>query len=386
MSFPLFKCCKSNNFAGKNVAALIVAVTAGAGATIKFGDNWFHHGGGSSSLAGVSFLDSRSREKLVDLRGDWRFSIGDDMRWAGREFDDRTWSEISVPSYWESEGYAGYNGYAWYRRTFNFEAGGSARPLYLLLGQIDDADEVFVNGQRVGGTGQFEPEYATAHDLDRVYSLPDGLLEAGRENVVAVRVYDGVLGGGIKSGAIGIYSSDLPQPMVDLRGIWLLKRGDDPSWKDPEADETGFEVFKVPGTWDEVGLGSYDGYAWYRKSFQTASFPGNEAMVLLLGKIDDIDETFLNGTKIGKTGTDDDPNVSAANAWSQRRAYGFSSSLLKADNTLAVRVYDGQARGGIYDGPIGIMTKADHDLYWEMVESNRSRTFKTMIDWLLGRN
>lgn len=383
MSFPFFKCCKSNNAAMQGTVALIVGVLTALGALVNSGAGWFGFGRGSSEMAGVSFVDTRSRERVVDLRGDWRFSVGDDMRWAERDFDDGGWGEISVPSDWEGEGFDGYNGYAWYRRTFVFDVRDSSDPHYLMLGRIDDVDEVFVNGHRVGGTGQFEPEYATAYNLERVYSLPDGLLEPGRENVVAVRVFDEVLGGGIVSGPVGIYASDLPQPLMNLGGVWLLKTGDDPSCKTPDADETGFQSITVPGTWDEFGLGNYDGYAWYRKTFQLTSIPAEDTMVLLLGKVDDADETFLNGTKIGETGTNGDHR---ADAWQRRRAYEFSSSLLKENNTLAVRVYDGQSRGGIYEGPIGVMTKSDFDAYWEMVENNRSRTFKTMIDWLLGRD
>src|SRR5688572_4399272 len=65
--------------------------------------------------------DSRSREELVDLTGNWRFTVGDDLRWAKTDFDDKRWSRIDVPSYWENEGYEDYNGFAWYRRTFTFD-------------------------------------------------------------------------------------------------------------------------------------------------------------------------------------------------------------------------------------------------------------------------
>jgi sialate O-acetylesterase len=385
MSFSLFKCCKSKEATGTGVAAAIVALATGAGALFHSTNNFSRGRTEPSQLAGVTFVDSRSRSKIVDLRGDWRFSLGDESRWSAKEFDDSGWGLIDVPSDWEGEGYDAYNGYAWYRRSFKIGSTPKNQSLYLLLGEIDDVDEAYVNGKRVGGTGQFPPDYVTAWNLERVYPLPDGLLERGQENVVAVRVYDGAQGGGLRRGTIGIYASDLPQPLINLSGVWKLRKGDDPGWAAESLDETGFESVKVPSYWDYLGYENYDGYAWYRKTFELTSIPENETMVLLLGKIDDADETFLNGTKVGGTGTDADSDVPIADAWSARRAYEFPSSLLKANNTVAVRVYDGQAYGGIYEGPIGIMTKTDYDLYWEMVESNRGKTFKTMIDWLLGR-
>ncbi len=34
------------------------------------------------------------------------------------DFDDSKWDKITVPSSWENQGFRGYNGYAWYRVSF----------------------------------------------------------------------------------------------------------------------------------------------------------------------------------------------------------------------------------------------------------------------------
>lgn len=395
---PFFRCCRKQETEGADagasrgasfvasVFASLVAMGTGMGFLFDFNIRSPFQFLQPVEQSSVSFVDTRSRERLVNLRGEWRFSIGDDPGWAERDFDDRDWGEISVPSNWEGEGYGGYNGFAWYRRSFDIDAADLTHSLHLLLGRIDDVDEVYVNGRRIGGTGQFEPDYVTAYNVDRVYFLPDGLLESGHPNVIAVRVYDGAQAGGVISGTIGIYSSDLPQPLIDLSGVWRLRMGDNSTWSKMEADESEFEHVNVPGYWDHSGHDRFDGHAWYRKSFQLSSIPENETMVLLLGKVDDFDKTYLNGTEIGGTGIENDPAESGADTWRERRAYEFPSSLLKANNTIAVRVFDGQGYGGIYEGPIGIMTKADHDLYWEVMEDNRGEFFKPMFDWLLGRN
>lgn len=189
------------------------------------------------------FITGETATRLVDLKGEWRFATGDDMHRAQVEFDDASWKNIEVPAYWEKRGYKNYNGYAWYRRSFNFNE--TSGPLYLMLGRIDDTDEIFINGQRVGGEGRFPPNYASAWDRERVYRLPDGALHAGA-NVIAIRVYDGQQGGGIVGKKIGLYTTALPQPLVELSGEWKFRTGNDSDWKDPTLNESGFENIRVP--------------------------------------------------------------------------------------------------------------------------------------------
>lgn len=379
-----FLCCRHSSKSAAGIVGVAAAVAATiVGAAVERAQPSTNSTAAPSS---VTFLDARSRDRLVDLRGDWRFATGDDMSRAAPDFDDSRWTDISVPDHWEDEGFRDYDGYAWYRRTFHFDGDESGRHLYLLLGRIDDVDEAFVNGQRVGGGGQFPPEFVTAWNFERVYALPFDLLKPGRDNVVAVRVYDRTMGGGIADGPVGIYASGLPRPLIDLGGIWRLRRGDDPSWREKHADETGFTPVVVPAYWDQQGFADHDGHAWYRKSFQLGSRPAEGTMIMLLGRIDDTDEVFLNGTRIGGTGAlDESDRDSGIDYWNQPRRYEFAASLLEEYNVLAVRVYDVQQPGGIYAGPVGIMTQAHHETYAEMQDRNRRRVAKPIFDWLMGR-
>src|SRR5690349_1325483 len=56
----------------------------------------------------------------VDLAGPgWRFTKGDDATYADPAFDDAGWAAWSVPDNWGADpDLSGYDGYAWYRRTF----------------------------------------------------------------------------------------------------------------------------------------------------------------------------------------------------------------------------------------------------------------------------
>jgi sialate O-acetylesterase len=324
------------------------------------------------------------RERVASLSGKWRFSIGDDPAWSRPEFDDRKWTRIDAPDEWEDEGYRGYNGYAWYRRTFRVAADEiEGRKLFVSLGRIDDVDQVFVNGELIGASGQFPPDYVSAHDAPRLYAIPGHCLRPEKDNVIAVRVYDGGGAGGIFSGKLAVLSTTFPKLAIELPSTWQIQRGDTSAWSQPECDESGFTPITVPGFWENAGLRDYDGFAWYRVSFNVLEQPDDTTLVLLLGRIDDLDEVFLNGTRIGGTGNLDAPHDNHdVQFHRQHRGYLFPASLLRGENTIAVRVFDGQGPGGIYTGPVGIMTQAEYIELWE----RRRRDAGSLWNWITNLN
>ncbi len=320
------------------------------------------------SLIFVSFAGASDWKSVLDLRGKWKFELGDDRKRAAASFDDSKWEEIFVPSAWEDEGYPGYDGYAWYRKHFRLPAGAEKKPLYLRLGCIDDVSEVFLNGQLVGITGSFPPDYMSAYNTEVVLSIPQNALNASGDNVIAVRVYDDQLAGGIVSGRIGLFESkELLSPDVSLAGQWRFKKGDAEKNMDPGVDDKNWDEIFVPAYWESQGYADYDGIAWYRLHFKVPEELAGKPLILLLGRIDDFDETYVNGEEVGHTGrirgTGKWPKT--GNEYRELRAYTLPSDLIKAgkDNVIAVRVYDGQIGGGIYQGPIGIVTR-DHYKEW----------------------
>lgn len=138
------------------------------------------------------------------LRGQWLFHPGDDPAWAAPDLDEAGWKPIAVPGFWENQGYPDLNGFAWYR--LHFKAGELPDQPFLLLGTIDDADEAYLNGERLGRTGEFPPEPASEFMTQRVYAAPRSLFRP--DNVLAIRVYDGTGQGGISGGLIGLYDRE----------------------------------------------------------------------------------------------------------------------------------------------------------------------------------
>ena len=64
-------------------------------------------------------------KEIVNLKGYWKFSVGDNPEWKNPDFNDTDWERHYVPRSWESNGYKGYNGFAWYRTEFDLY---SAKP------------------------------------------------------------------------------------------------------------------------------------------------------------------------------------------------------------------------------------------------------------------
>ena len=165
-----------------------------------------------------------------------------------------------------------------------------------------------------------------------------------------------MLGGGIVDGRIGIYSRTRNNNLlVDLQGVWSFSLNR--SGK-PVSDQRNWEKIMVPSPWEHQGHFKYDGYAWYRKTFVLPAGGIDEPLVLLLGRIDDFDEAYLNGKLIGET--NDHRRYGSSNSWLEKRAYPIQKDALRrnGENVLEVLVYDMGNTGGIYEGTIGIATQS----------------------------
>jgi hypothetical protein len=302
----------------------------------------------------------------IDLKGEWKFSIGDDLKWLKPEFNDNNWENIKVPSPWENEGFNGYDGYAWYRKHLNIPLSLKGKSIYLSMGNIDDCDETYLNGHLIGFAGSFPPDFYTAYNAMRMYPCPQEFINFNGDNVVAVRVYDDQLEGGIISGDIAVKTIEFIQTDINLEGQWKFTLGDSSAFKNINYSDRNWENLIVPGYWETQGHNNYDGFAWYRKSFIIPEDLKSKQLIFLGGKIDDLDQVYLNGVLIGSTGNlgkdlgnDFTTRPVFDQEWLKIRAYNIPRSLIipGKPNVIAVRVYDGYLNGGIYQGPVGIITQ-----------------------------
>lgn len=303
--------------------------------------------------------DPRKMELLINMKGSWKFNIGDNLDWASEDFNDSRWTTIRVPSPWENQGFHGYDGYAWYRSSFMLHRDNANDDLFIDLGYIDDVDEVYINGNLIGFNGSFPPDFYTAFRSYRLYNIPADVLYYDKPNTIAVRVFDTVLDGGIMEGNIGIVrrkKSDVT--FVNLEGIWKIHEDRNSEWLDPEYDDRKWNNIIVPGNWQSLKNNNFISYATYRKKFVLPPYmaSSSEELVVMLGKIDDFDKVYLNGHLIGYT--KDGLDFGQSQSWQSIRVYVLPEIYLDryGENVLTVEVEDLGGNAGIYVGPIGIST------------------------------
>jgi len=132
-----------------------------------------------------------------------------------------------------------------------------------------------------------------------------------------------------------------------IAGPWRFRTGDDARYGAREYDEEAWETIPVPERWERAGHPGYDGFAWYRCRFSLPVAAAGRTAYLELGKIDDVDETFVNGVEVGQTGAFPPGFRSERQAF---RRYRVPADALNwgGDNVLAVRVYDGGGGGGLW--------------------------------------
>ncbi|MFP5234525.1 MAG: SpoIIE family protein phosphatase [Acidobacteriota bacterium] len=130
------------------------------------------------------------------LTGPWKFHPGDNPAWAQPGFDDSNWGTMDLTPApgssdpvtgssgyvrgWTAQGYPHLTHFAWYRLRANVindaaESNGGALGLTMPI-DVDDAYQVFVNGQLIGHFGKFQDEHVTLYNAQpRRFLLPDGL-------------------------------------------------------------------------------------------------------------------------------------------------------------------------------------------------------------------
>ena len=234
---------------------------------------------------------------------------------------------------------------------------------------------MYLNGELIGSTGSFFPGYQTAYNIYRRYAIPSDLIKE-ENNVIAVRVFDEGGPGGILGRSVGIYASNTPVlGELSLEGPWRFNTGDNVEWKEKSFDDSDWDQIQVPGIWENQGYWRYDGFAWYRKKVVVPETLNGQQLVLLLGKIDDLDEVYINGELVGSTGRmyKHGGRVSGYE-WQEFRGYFIPRDLLKSgqQNLIAVRVYDGLGEGGIHEGPIGLVSVDDYQDFWKRKYKRRN--------------
>jgi sialate O-acetylesterase len=159
------------------------------------------------------------------------------QNWTSPDLNTSDWSTMNVPGFWNSTLLGPVNGVVWFTKETTVPASMAGQEALLILGRIVDADSVFVNGVFVGTTSyQYPP---------RRYTIPQGVLKAGKNNIV-VRVISNIgIGGFVLDKQYEIVANG---HRVDLKGEWRYKLG---AVMDPLAGQT-FVRWKPQGLFNAM--------------------------------------------------------------------------------------------------------------------------------------
>jgi len=154
--------------------------------------------------------------------------------------------------------------------------------------------------------------------------------------------------------------------VINLQKGWKFTDTDNQQYALPDYDASHWRNIKINRSWEKQGVKGHDGFAWYRINIVIPSSIKNDSslhdsLIINLGKIDDFDQTFLNGKLIGintknvPLGTEIDDNYknSKLSYWNVNRRYSLLVNdpriLWDKENVIAVRVFDWDGPGGIFD-------------------------------------
>ena len=138
----------------------------------------------------------------------WKFHVGDDMKWKESAFNDNTWEAISVDIPWDEQGYKKHEGYGWYRAKVVIPSSLKNKSylkdsIRINIGKIDECDQTYLNGKLIGQNAGIktmsfeEPGYAWTRERFYCVAVDDACLHWEKENVIAVRVFNGYGIGGM---------------------------------------------------------------------------------------------------------------------------------------------------------------------------------------------
>lgn len=140
----------------------------------------------------------REREKpqFLPVEG-WLFrtdpkNVGMRDGWFRPGLDTRDWKPLRVDSNWESQGFANYDGYAWYRFAFT-AANRPGKKAMLRFGAVDEEAVVYIDGKLAGK----HQEGPNGWDKPFALDITNLLTDSPKEHLLAVQVFDSMAAGGI---------------------------------------------------------------------------------------------------------------------------------------------------------------------------------------------
>jgi sialate O-acetylesterase len=146
-------------------------------------------------------------------------------------------------------------------------------------------------------------------------------------------------------------------------------------WQNPATDISEWGALPVPQIWKTPDLADIDGVVWMQYDLILPESAGGKPAMIRLGKIDDKDDTWINGIKVGATSGHEIPRV-----------YNIPKNVLKSGaNRITVRIVDTGGGGGLHGEPENVFLGIDNNKYslsgtwkYRVAESNRKYNYVSL--------
>jgi serine phosphatase RsbU (regulator of sigma subunit) len=170
----------------------------------------------------------------IDLSGPWKLGLSDDPRLAEAGTDDNNWPVVSLPQRQPSD-----HPIYWLRRTIPAPAA-TDNPLLITIGLVAESYEVYINGTRIGDTGDFG-QHEVNFFQPRSFPTPAGLIQARTPLVICLRIWNvGTSWGSLTAGlrdegpywittpehAVALIDATRKELRLALTPAWLVSAGE----------------------------------------------------------------------------------------------------------------------------------------------------------------
>ena len=253
----------------------------------------------------------------MDLAGTWKFFKGDNSNYAKTEFDDALWKESAVPGSWQAQGNPDLKGFAWYRKHVALPAQWGRNPLvtggkavlYLDLGKISDAYEVYWNGAVISAGGKLPPAFAAATG-DVHAGVPTDKSTFGGDNVLAVRVYGKEAASGIVAGPLSLREPSFG----DFLNVTIVG-------KDNRTEFTGPDGLTFDVSVENQGIA-----AWQKGTVMLTVLDGGGKTIITLPMMVDVNPQRTFTTTMQLKEADLNPGIYTVNAGTQMGGTTFQTT------------------------------------------------------------
>lgn len=135
------------------------------------------------AAAGLA-VSAYSENSFFSPEAGWKYAFGDDMARSEPSFSDSDWTQITEPGSINMEG----DGWLWMRREITVPPELAGQPVFLNLGQVNGAFDVYADGSYIGSFGTLPPETNIRPLLNRMIPIPASCIHDGKV-LVAYRVW-----------------------------------------------------------------------------------------------------------------------------------------------------------------------------------------------------